>query len=87
MAGFNHSTPFSVFLSKNPRETKHRIVVSKKVSKKAVERNLIKRRVKSILQTTSAQQPLVILCRPSTLSLSFGELAAALLPHVKRANT
>ncbi len=79
MIGLKNYSPFTVFPSKNPGATKHQIVVSKKVSKKAVERNLIKRRIKSILQTTSTQKPLVILCRPSTLTLNFNELKEVLL--------
>lgn len=83
MIGFKDNTPFTIFTAKNPEATKHQIVVSKKVSKKAVERNRIKRRIKSVLQTTSTQKPLVIICRPSVLALSFSELKAALMHQLQ----
>ena len=86
MVDLKHTSPFTIFPSKNLGANKHQIVVSKKVSKKAVERNLIKRRIKSIIQTASSQTPLVIVCRPSTLELNFHELKTALLSHLARLN-
>lgn len=83
MTNLKSRSPFTIFPSRKPGELKHRIVVSKKVSKKAVERNLIKRRITSILQTTPLQKPLVIVCHPVTQGLSFSELQAALLHHLK----
>jgi ribonuclease P protein component len=79
----NYSS-FIVFFSKNTQETKHRVVVSKKVSKKAVERNLVKRRVKSVLQTTTLQKPLVIICRPGTQLLHFSEIKTQLAAQLTR---
>lgn len=77
-----NQSSFIIFASKNQLETKHRVVVSKKVSKKAVERNLIKRRIKSVLHTTKTQKPLVVICRPQSQTLSFPELKTELLQRL-----
>jgi ribonuclease P protein component len=82
-----NQSSFIIFASKNQLETKHRVVVSKKVSKKAVERNLIKRRVKSVLQTLKTPKPLVIICRPHTQTLSFTELESELFQRLSAYNS
>jgi|WetSurMetagenome_2_1015567.scaffolds.fasta_scaffold472699_2 ribonuclease P protein component len=51
------------------------VVVGVAVSKKAVERNLLKRRLRAILRGCAV--PLVVIARPQALHLSFRELTAA----------
>ena len=57
------------------------VVISKKNEKLAVNRNLVRRRMKEILRAvlptiTPSSLDVVILCSPKTASLSFGALQA-----------
>lgn len=76
-------------------DTKHSrfgVVISKKDDKLAVNRNLIRRRIKEILRaslpeiTTSALD-MVILCSPQTVSRSFRELKTEIAEGIRLLNS
>lgn len=60
------------------RETRFSIIVSKKVSSKAVRRNFIKRRIASVLKSMESgiknSYIVLIFCKKKTLDASFGDL-------------
>lgn len=75
------------------RENRYTVVVPSRVSKKAHERNTLKRRVREILLKSEQKEAgfsgwdIVVMCRESALALSFSELKheiQALLAAVKR---
>ncbi len=72
--------PQFVFRYKKNNEPKSRItfVVSNRVSKKAVERNQLKRRLrnasKELLEKLTEKHDVVIIAKPSSLKLTFPEI-------------
>ena len=82
-------------LQNKGRGNRYAVVVSSRVSKKAHERNTLKRRVREILRKSQKEADLygwdiVILCKAEALPLSFSELereVKALLIAVTRNET
>jgi len=63
------------------------IVISKKVSKKAVERNLLKRRLRAIYRTNKqwfSSLDMVIVALPSSLSANYSELLNDIEEHIEK---
>jgi ribonuclease P protein component len=66
-----------VFVKKTKNNTKPIIVVSKKISQKAVERNKIKRRIREIIKKyplEKTQGCKIIVAAPQPLDLSYQQL-------------
>ena len=76
----NHSAP--------SRSSRSRVVVSTKVSKKATERNRLKRQIRAIWQrlTLPPGARVAIYTKPDALSLSFQELTNILTRLAKQIN-
>jgi len=78
--GVMYQPAFSV-KSLDPRVSKKsqlRVVVSVKVSKKATERNLIKRRIKEVWRVVSPKRAVCVYVKKPALLLSFAEIKAEL---------
>jgi ribonuclease P protein component len=75
-------------LSNNLSHNRFGIIVSLKVSKKAIERNKIKRRVREALRFFDDQitihQDVVIVCRPSLINVNLKEIKNSLQLIFKR---
>ncbi|MCL4399725.1 ribonuclease P protein component [Patescibacteria group bacterium] len=64
-----------VFVKKKKEGGKSIIAVGKSVSKKATERNLIKRRIRAVLRSAkNSPASLFVVAKPGVLSLNFNEL-------------
>lgn len=80
-----HQSDAELFLSGNfsadsantPRPTRIGIVTSKKVSKSAVQRNLIKRRIRAVIQNLLGQMSsgwdIVIVAKPAAQQCKYGD--------------
>lgn len=68
---------FSVDPANTPRPTRIGIVTSKKVSKSAVQRNLIKRRIRAVMQNLLGQMSsgwdIVIVAKPAAQQCKYGD--------------
>ena len=62
------------------------IVVSKKVAKKAVQRNLLKRRIRAIVNTTAQKKEknLMIITKAGVEKLSFQELKQEIVSQLNK---
>jgi len=85
----SHSELFSLIYSPTP--TFHSaVVVGKKVYKKAVNRNLLRRRLYNIIYRESREKNLkgvyIVLAKPAVKGVSFKALREALLATIKIAN-
>ena len=73
-----------VYRTKRPKN-KVWVRVSKKVSKKAVVRNQVKRRIRAVLSEVSKDlSPYVISALPGAEKITFTELKRTLLNHINR---
>lgn len=84
------TTPFFLlkYIRNNSENDRYGFVVSKKVSKKATERNKIKRRLRAIIQKTEhkAQQgrDIVFMVKKAAVTASFGEIKEETLGALKK---
>ncbi|MBU1083335.1 ribonuclease P protein component [Patescibacteria group bacterium] len=60
-----------------------RVVVSGKISKKATERNLIRRRVKDAWRLISSEEAVCIYVKKPALSMSFAQIKAELSQNLR----
>lgn len=69
----------------NLNKNQFKIIVSLKVSKKAVVRNKIRRRIKEILRQLAIKQgyDIVVIANKEIIGKSFGEIKKAILCSVK----
>lgn len=79
---------FIKFIPSKSKISRATVVVSVKAAKKAVDRNRIKRRVRSILEKNlrlvSKPHDLMIIIKKSALSLSFAELNRLLTSQIQK---
>lgn len=68
------SADFVISLKNNSKIFKTRIVVSKKIAKKAVERNRIKRIIRQALKNLNVQNSLTIIVKKNLASLKSKEI-------------
>lgn len=81
-----HDTHFSLIFTPST-ETKCGLVVSKKVAKQAVARNLIRRRVYAIFGenlTVLANKHVALLTKPSIKTLSYEELSKQIEDTIRK---
>jgi ribonuclease P protein component len=81
--GASYRTPYFIlrYTKKEQAEPRYTVIVSKKISKKAVERNKIKRRIREALRLQIASSPIidcVILGSHKILDADFEELKIAI---------
>lgn len=75
--------------AENNKTNKYAIIIGNKISKKAVERNLLRRRIFNIIKNnnqmeTDSSKNIVILPRKSVLEFSFNELEDSLIPLLNK---
>jgi ribonuclease P protein component len=85
--GTRSHSPFATVIVAPSQVPHGAVVVSKKVAKLAVERNLLRRRVYHLVAAALAAQPAVciVLLKPAARTVSRAELRAALSAHIGRA--
>ena len=85
--GFKENALFLKIVEKEAGPTKVGIIVSKKVSKKAVERNKVKRRIREIVRKIEFKQgfDIIIITHPSAKDLSFEEIKEQIINLFKKA--
>lgn len=71
------------------KEKKYIIIIGKSVIKKAVDRNLVKRRLRAIMQSkeVAVQERMLIIVRPKALQAPFFKLKEEVLQKLKKTKT
>ena len=84
------TTPFFLlkYIRNNRENDRYGFIVSRKVSKKATERNKVKRRLRAIIQKTAKEGQrgcdMVFVVKKGATVASFGELQEATLGALKK---
>ena len=84
------TTPFFLlkYIRNDRGSNRYGFIVSKKVSKKATERNKVKRRLRAIIQKTTKEAQrgcdMVFVVKKGATTASFGELQEATLGALKK---